>query len=133
MNFSYWSFGFETETGKNQNDLKIQCEVDLKITPPKYPLPDGYTSHDTAWGTVYTKIYDDFYVMEEGQALCANDALGHTVPHMPIPFDYDQNDFFFNLVGTKKNRDLWLGINDKAQEGNFTFRTGEYLKLKEPG
>ena len=92
----------------------------------KYTKPEGYTEHQKPWGTVYTKIYDDHYTMEEGQALCANDAIDDTLPHMPIPFDYEQNDFFFNLVGPKTDRDLWLGINDKVEEGNITFESNLY-------
>ena len=94
--------------------------------PKKYTVPEGYTVHKEAWGTVYTKIYDDHFTMEEGQALCANDKIDDTVPHMPIPFDYTQNDFFFNLVGTKTDRDLWLGINDKVEEGKIAFEINLY-------
>lgn len=85
-----------------------------KTTVDPFPLPEGYTSHDTAWGTVYTKIYDDHYTMQEGQALCAADA---DFLHMPIPENWDQNDFYFNLVGKRSDRDLWLGINDYENEG----------------
>ena len=116
VNFSYWSFGFESQTGTDQNELKIQCEVDLKITgecaaPAK---PDGYTEHKEAWGTVWTKIYDDMYQWQEGKALCAKDG---DFLHMPIPQNMDQNNFYLNLVGPRSDRDLWLDINDYDQEG----------------
>ena len=99
-----------------------------KTTPTPvdpYPLPEGYTSHSTAWGTVYTKIYDDFYTMQEGQALCAGDA---DFLHMPIPQDMNQNDFYFNLVGARSDRDLWLDINDYDEEGEFIFTRDRFLK-----
>ena len=85
--------------------------------PNQIEIPPGYTEHNEAWGKVYTKIFDDFYTMEEGQALCAADATKDITPTMPIPMDIYQNDFFFNLVGLKTDRDLWLGINDKENEG----------------
>ena len=32
VNFSYWSFGFETATGTDQNQLNIECAIQLKLT-----------------------------------------------------------------------------------------------------
>ena len=92
---------------------------------PEPEIPEGYTEHETAWGTVYTKIHDDFYTMEEGQALCAGDATKDLTPTMPIPMNIEQNDFFFNLVGLKTDRDLWLGINDKETEGTWMNDLGD--------
>ena len=78
--------------------------------------PDGYTEHQTAWGTVWTKIFDDFYTWQEGKDLCADDG---DFLHMPIPENIDQNDFYFNLVGPRSDRDLWLDINDYETEGTL--------------
>ena len=122
VNFSYWSFGFETATGTDQNQLNIECAIELKLTnnESEHSLPAGYTEHQTTWGTVWTKIYDDHYTWEEGKALCAADG---DFLHMPIPENMEQNDFYFNLVGSNGNpnfqfdRDLWLDINDEENEG----------------
>ena len=97
---------------------KFGIDAPKTTQAPAYPLPDGYTSHSTAWGTVYTKIYDDFYTMQEGQALCSEDA---DFLHMPIPQNMDQNDFYFDLVGARSDRDLWLDINDYETEGLSLF------------
>merc|ERR1712176_330786 len=40
VNFSYLSFGFESETGTNQNELNIECAVDVFITPER-PMVGG--------------------------------------------------------------------------------------------
>merc|ERR1712174_89047 len=40
VNFSYLSFGFESETGTNQNEINIQCAVDVFITPER-PMVGG--------------------------------------------------------------------------------------------
>ena len=131
VNFSYWSFGFETATGTDQNELKIQCEVNLKITDGEnkddeeetveFTKPDGYEVYDTEWGTVYTKLYSDkVRTFESGQALCTNDAIDGTVPHMPIPQDLKQNQFYFDIAaqaGKDNDADLWLGISRYGPDG----------------
>merc|ERR1711937_650176 len=40
VNFSYLSFGFETDTGSNQNEINIECAVDLFVTPER-PMVGG--------------------------------------------------------------------------------------------
>merc|ERR1719461_1317640 len=37
VNFSYLSFGFESETGTNQNEINIECAVDLFVTYVEEP------------------------------------------------------------------------------------------------
>merc|ERR1712113_176436 len=49
VNFSYLSFGFESETGTNQNELNIECAVDIFITPER-PLVG---SNPCTWGPSY--------------------------------------------------------------------------------
>ena len=85
-------------------------------TEAPYVKPEGYTEHSTAWGTVWTKVYDDFYTWDEGEAICAND--GDFI-HQPMPSNQYENDFFFNLVGARNDRDMWLGITDSADEGKI--------------
>ena len=89
------------------------------IPPPMptvdpYPLPEGYTSEDTAWGTVYYKIHEGLHNINDARALCAADA---DFVHLPIPSNRFENDFFFNLVGAQKDYDAWLGISDEVTEG----------------
>lgn len=84
--------------------------------------PRGYTEHNTAWGTVWTKVYDDFYTFEEGEAICANDG---DFLHQPIPHNQYENDFFFDLVGTRNDRDMWLGITDNDVEGEWRNTNGD--------
>ena len=87
-------------------------------TEAPYVKPEGYTEHSTAWGTVWTKVYDDFYTWGEGEVICANDG---DFLHQPIPSNQYENDFFFNLVGARNDRDMWLGITDSADEGKILY------------
>ena len=91
-------------------------------TVAPFVKPAGYTEHETAWGTVWTKVYDDFYTFEEGEAICAND--GDFI-HQPIPSNSYENDFFFNVAGARNDRDMWLGITDSEVEGNFAYLTNQ--------
>jgi len=91
-------------------------------TEAPYVKPEGYTEHSTAWGTVWTKVYDDFYTWGEGEAICANDG---DFLHQPIPSNQYENDFFFNLVGARNDRDMWLGITDSADEGTWMTTQGD--------
>ena len=84
-------------------------------TADPYPLPEGYTSTDTNWGTVYYKVFDGLYNINDARALCAADA---DFLHLPIPTNNFENDFFFDLAGgAQSDRDLWLGISDEQNEG----------------
>ena len=40
----------------------------------------------------------------------------------------NQNDFYFNLVGARSDRDLWLDINDYDEEGLIIFYRDWFLK-----
>ena len=51
LNFSYLSFGFESATGTNQNEINIQCAVELSITPERPELIVG--GHPCTWGPSY--------------------------------------------------------------------------------
>ena len=94
------------------------------VVPPVHAKPDGYDEHQTEWGTVYTKLYsDEVHTFEQGQAICANDAVGQTVPHMPTPQDWNQNQFYYDLAsaaGVANNADLWLDISRYGPDGLAT-------------
>ena len=111
------------------NDSGRYCEVPVDPnTPPQcaanYPLPAGYEWHDTDFGVIYTKVYDDFYTADEARALCTADA---DFLHLPIPTSQRMNTWYFNFIGTRSDRDVWLGINDSAQEGTFVDDLGNEL------
>ena len=68
----------------------------------------------TILGTVYYKIHDGLHNIGEARGICAADA---PFVHLPIPKSKEQNDFYFNLVGTNaKVYDMWLGISDEVEE-----------------
>ena len=103
---------FKNAFGGAENGVMVTPAV---ITIDPYPLPEGYESTDTAWGTVYYKIHDGLHNINEARALCAADA---DFLHLPIPTNSYENDFFFNLVGgAQSGKDLWLGISDEQSEG----------------
>ena len=111
------------------NDSGRECAVPADpATPPQcasdYPLPAGYEWHQTNFGVIYTKLYDDFYTADEARALCTADA---SFLHMPIPTSKAMNNWYFNLIGTRSDRDVWLGINDSAREGHFVDDLGNEL------
>jgi len=97
--------------GKDENGEIIAPALP---TSDPYPLPEGYTSTDTEWGTVYYKIHDGLHNIDEARALCSADA---DFVHLPIPSNSYENDFFYNLVGAQSNYDAWLGISDELSEG----------------
>lgn len=97
--------------GKDENGEIIAPALP---TSDPYPLPEGYTSTDTEWGTVYYKIHDGLHNIDEARALCSADA---DFVHLPIPSNSYENDFFFNLVGAQSNYDAWIGISDELSEG----------------
>merc|ERR1712174_36476 len=51
VNFSYLSFGFASVTGTNQNEINIQCAVDLFI-PVEETTTESTTSSTSYYGTV---------------------------------------------------------------------------------
>ena len=105
--------GLEGQNNANSNN----CEQE-----PVYTKPEGYTETKTEWGTVYTKLYSDqAYSFEAGKALCANDKVDDTVPHMPRPQDLNQNGFYYDIAsqaGKDNNVDVWLGI-ELHESGSF--------------
>merc|ERR1712176_1398736 len=53
VNFSYLSFGFESETGTNQNELNIECAVDLFITQVETTAEPTTTNYSHAVGSLH--------------------------------------------------------------------------------
>ena len=53
VNFSYLSFGFETDTGSNQNEINIECAVDLFITPVETTAEPTTTNYSKGLGSYY--------------------------------------------------------------------------------
>ena len=139
------------DLAKKLNDSGRECAVpaDPASTPQctsncppqcasDYPIPAGYEWHQTEFGVIYTKLYDDVYTAAEARALCTADA---GFLHMPIPTSEAMNNWYFNFVGTRseatRDRHVWLGINDSAQEGHFVDDLGNELsytnwKRREP-
>ena len=97
---------------------KLECD-----NAPEYPVPAGYEVHNTEFGTIYTRVYDDFYTAGEARALCAADA---DFVHLPIPDSPFLNQWYFDFIGTRSDRDMWLGINDSAEEGTWRTDLGGY-------
>merc|ERR1739845_130183 len=51
LNFSYLSFGFESDTGTNQNEINIQCAVDIFI-----PVEETTTESTTSSTSYYYRL-----------------------------------------------------------------------------
>lgn len=111
VDFEWMSFGFQGET--DQNQLEIECHVELSLAESPYPLPSGYEQHDTEFGVIYTKIYDLELTADEARNICREDAEWL---HLPIPTSKYLNDWYFNFIGLR-DIDMWLGINDSETEG----------------
>merc|ERR1719431_1024499 len=45
--------------------------------------------------------------------------------HLPVPQSDLENQFFFNLVGPRSDRDMWLGIKYEKHEGVWRNIFGE--------
>merc|ERR1712176_1272563 len=55
VNFSYLSFGFESDSGTNQNEINIQCAVDLFI-----PVEETTTESTTTSTSYYETLSEPY-------------------------------------------------------------------------
>merc|ERR1711915_170901 len=99
------------------------CTEKDPTDPATYNLPSDYVYSDNDWGKFFYKKLSRTMRWDTAKSTCAQDGAA-----LPVPRNSVQNTFWANLFG--RNRDLWLGINDKNHEGKYVDNDGKPLTWK---
>ena len=87
-----------------------------------YSIPNNYECHDTDFGTVVVKAYNQLYTATAARDKCSSDA---NYIHLPIPTSATQNQWFWNYAQHVGLSSYWLGISDVAVEGQWRTDNGD--------
>ena len=87
-----------------------------------YSIPNNYECHDTDFGTVVVKAYNQLYTATAARDKCSSDA---NYIHLPIPTSAIQNQWYWNYSQQMKLENYWLGISDIDVEGEWRNDKGD--------
>ena len=98
--------------------LKFVCleTEDFMVEKSVKTPPEKYTVAENPWGRSHYKIYHEPKSYLEAQDQCKSDGANLAIPRSKV-----ENDFIAGLIPDKN---IWIGINDIANEGNFVTDDG---------
>merc|ERR1712113_113290 len=107
--FSYLSFGFESETGTNQNDLNIECAVDLFISA----CDDGFE-----------QVGNNCFLLRSAaeEKLVHKKACRELGANLAAPTNAAEQQELLDFLASKSvdaSTRVWLGWNDGQNDGTY--------------
>ena len=95
----------------------------MSENPNDYNLPDDYFFVTQSWGSRFYKVYSDRYIeYNAAKTKCESDGA-----FLAIPRSEAENDYIADLI---PNANIWIGINDIDQEGEFVAVDGSDITYK---
>ena len=87
-----------------------------------YSIPTNYECHDTDFGTVVVKAFNEVYTPTAARDKCTSEA---NYLHLPIPMSAAQNQWYWNYSQVMGLEYYWLGISDAVVEGEYRTDKGD--------
>merc|ERR1712176_142286 len=107
--FSYLSFGFESETGTNQNELEIECAVDLFVGPCEVGFEQV--------GNNCFKFNSNLDQKPEHKQACKDVGA-----NLVAPSNADEQQELLDFLASQSadsSTSVWLGWNDGQEDGTY--------------